>query len=246
MALGNISLAGERVRYAATIKPLLALPTNALLLEAGCGSGRILRTLSALGYENIVGLEISLARLRDISLQGRNFARLVNSSEVPFVAEAFDGVLSAAVIEHVSDPAHWLSELARVTRSGGIVSIATDTYAWRWLKKLGLYRSIQPRDEAIWPGRIIDWGRRAGLELTSCGGFINTQDQRGYFGKRLLRLAPKTGRLQKWLEPSEASAIPSDETEAILEAVEEFPSPTKANRWSCISSYECFYWFRKL
>ena len=244
--LGNIPIAGERVRYAAAIKPLLKLSTDAFILEAGCGSGRILRSLSALGYKNIVGLEISQDRLRDISLREPKFSMLVNSSRVPFAAETFDAVVSAAVIEHVTDPGDWLCDLARVTRSGGIVSIATDTYVWRWLKRLGLYRSIQPLDEAIWPGNIIHWGRRAGLELTACGGFINTPDQRYYFGKQLLSLVPKTWRLRNWLNRVSADAIPSDETKAVLESIGRFAENPGLKKWDCVWSYECFYWFRKL
>jgi SAM-dependent methyltransferase len=244
-ALNQIPLAGERVRYAAAIKPLLALPKDALILEAGCGSGRLLRALAALGYQRLVGLEISYARLTDVTRNGPASARLICSSEVPFRSEEFDAVVSAAAIEHVVNPASWLAELARVTRSCGRVSIVTDTYMWRWLKRLGLYRSIQPLDEAIWPSELIRWAQQSGLELLDCGGFLNTPDQRGFFGKQLLRLIPLGGRLWRWLNRSPQQAILANETAAILEAIKDFPDHTGGDRWACIWSYECFYWFRK-
>ncbi|RPI74444.1 MAG: class I SAM-dependent methyltransferase, partial [Desulfobacteraceae bacterium] len=57
--LNQIPLRGEQIRYAMAVKPLLALPKSSLILEAGCGSGRILRILTALGYSDLIGLEIS-------------------------------------------------------------------------------------------------------------------------------------------------------------------------------------------
>lgn len=244
-ALDDIPLVGERVRYAAAIKPLLALPRDARILEAGCGSGRLLRALAALGYHQLVGLEISPVRLKQVARLGPPVARLVLADGVPFAAEAFDAVVSAAVIEHVTDPPGWLAELARVTKPGGLVSIATDTYMWHWLEQLGLYRSIQPLDQSIWPWTLMRWARQAGLQLTACGGFVNTPDQRWYFGKQLLRMIPRTGRLRRWLDRSPTFSVPADETQAILEAVEDFPESTHAKLWACIWSYECYYWFRK-
>lgn len=148
-------------------------------------------------------------------------------------------------ILHVVDPAHWLAELARITRSGGIISIVTDTYMWRWLKRLGLYRSIQPLDEAIWPCTLIRWAQKLRLELLGCGGFVNTPDQRGYFGKQLLSLLPLTGRLQRWANRGAIPGVPADETEAILDSVRRFNGRYGVNLWSCCWSYECYYWFRK-
>ncbi len=243
--LNNIPLTFERVRYAAAIKPLMTLAKTAYILEAGCGAGRILRALATLGYPRVVGLEISQARLSEVNRLGPPSARLVCSSEVPFPSSTFDAIVSAGVVEHVLEPAAWLAELARVTQPGGLVSITSDTYMWHWLKRLGLYRSIQPLDEAIWPPTLIRWAQREGLELLGCGGFVNTPDQRSYFGKQLLRLIPWTGRLWCWLNRAAMPTIPSDETVAILEAIQDLPNNTWVGRWACIWSYESYYWFRK-
>ena len=243
--LNDIPVAGERVRYAATIKALYSLPKRARILEVGCGSGRLLRALDALGYEHLVGSEISHARLKQVSRLGPSSAQLVWCSEVPFATATFDAVVSAAVVEHIVDPPGWLAELARVTKRDGIVSITTDTYMWTWLERLGLYHSIQPIEHGIWPSTLIRWAQCAGLELTGCGGFVNTPDQRGYFGKQLLRLVPRTCRLRRWLDRIGSPPTPSDETEAILEAVRDLPGQARINLWACVLSYECYYWFRK-
>ena len=244
-SLNGTALIGQRVRYAAAIKPLLSLPKTACILEAGCGSGRILRTLSGLGYNRLVGLEISHERLRKVRQLGPSAAQLICSSEVPFVSETFDAIVSSAVVEHVVEPCGWLAELARVARRGAVVSIVTDTYMWRWLKRLGLYRSIQPVDEAIWPSTLIQWAARSGLELLACGGFVNNPDQRRHFGKEVLRLVPGTWRLWRWLKRPPVPAFSSDEKTAILEAIQDIPDGAGVSRWSCVWSYECYYWFQK-
>jgi SAM-dependent methyltransferase len=243
--LGTYPFADEHVRYAAAMQPVLGLPRTARILEAGCGAGRLLRALAALGYEQLVGLEISLARLREVSQRGPRAARLVCCDRVPFRSETFDAVVSAAVIEHVTDPRAWLAELARVARPGAAVSIATDTYMWRWLKRLGLYQSDQPLDEAIWPGALVRWAREAGLQLRGCGGFINTPEQRRYLAQQLLHLVPGGGRCRRWLCPERPTNQLPDETAAILQAARGFQNSGAKDPWSCVWSYECYYWFRK-
>lgn len=251
--LSAIPLELERVRYASVLKFIESLAKEARILEAGCGAGRILRSLAAMGYENLVGLEISQSRLDYVSRVGPACAELVCSDRVDFADETFDAVVSAAVIEHVIDPAKWLGELARVTKRGGLISIATDTYMWQWLNRLGLYRTVQPIDQAIWPKALIRWGERAGLELAGCGGFVNVPEQRWYFARQLKRLTS----LRRWWckfwgirrtqsATSESPAPAVDETASILEATRDFPLRQTRDLMGCIWSYECYYWFRKL
>jgi len=250
--LSAIPLELERVRYAAVLKFIASLPKSARILEAGCGAGRILRALDAMGYENLVGLEISQSRLDYVARVGPACAELVCSDQVEFADESFDAVVSAAVIEHVIDPSAWLGELARVTKPGGLISIATDTFMWHWLKRLGLYRTVQPIDQAIWPAMLIRWGERAGLELAGCGGLVNVPEQRWYFARQLKRLTS----LKRWwcklwgikrgrVDAADAVAPAVDETASILAATGDFPLAEKRDLANCIWSYECYYWFRK-
>lgn len=244
--LDEYPVATERFRYAAGIRPLLELPTSARILEAGCGSGRVLRTLAALGYRRLVGLEISTQRLEHVRRRGPGCAQLVCGADFPFEPASFDAVVSTGVIEHVSEPRVWLGQLARVVRPGGIVSLTSDTYMWRWLQRLGLYRSVQPVDRAIWPGTLIRWARSAGLRLTACGGFYNTPEQRLFMLKQLARRWPPAKRLRWYLGRHDRSLeVPGDEVAAVREALSALPSCTRFGRWWCVWSYESFYWLRR-
>ena len=103
--LNTIPLVDERVRYAAAIKPLLAIPKTSCILEVGCGSGRLLRALAALGYQDIVGLEISPSRLRQVTRFGPSDARLICSNVVPFVSE--QTLYHFAPRRNVAKPSIW-------------------------------------------------------------------------------------------------------------------------------------------
>jgi SAM-dependent methyltransferase len=250
--LNSIPLVLEHKRYAAAIKPILALPRESHVLEAGCGAGRILRSLAGLGYCNLTGMEISMSRLRYMRHAGPDCARLVCSDQVPFANGTFDAVVSAAVIEHVPDPKAWLAELARVTRPGGIVSITSDTYIWRWLKTLGLYRTIQPMDDAIWPWHLISWARQAGLKVVGCGGFVNVDNQRWYFVRQLKRLTSmrRWWRIYRGVKrlpsaPGCPEGPPPNEVEMIGRAAEQFPYARQIDMPACIWSYENYFWFIK-
>jgi SAM-dependent methyltransferase len=250
--LTSIPLILEHKRYAAAIRPLLELPQSSRILEAGCGAGRILRSLAGLGYRELTGLEISMARLQYVQSAGPECAQLVCSGDVPFANDTFDAVVSAAVIEHVPNPKQWLADLARITRPGGTVSITSDTYIWRWLKTLGLYRTVQPLDEAIWPWHLVSWARQAGLRMVGCGGFVNVDNQRWYFVRQLKRLTS----MRRWWRicrgvrrPASDSPGPSgpplDEVEMIGRGAREFPYVPGIDMAHCIWSYENYFWFIK-
>lgn len=244
--LDEYPLATERLRYAVGIRPLLELPRDARILEAGCGSGRLLRTLASLGFEHLVGLEISPQRLAHVRQRGPHSAELVCSEQIPFAPDSFDAVVSAGVIEHVADPRDWLAQLACVVRPGGMISLTSDTYMWRWLQRLGLYRSIQPLDRAIWPLTLAKWGRAAGLELKAWGGFYNTPDQRWFFVRQLARLGPGWKRLRWYLSRNDRTPdVPEGEIAAIRDAFHLLPQQACFGLWHNIWSYESFYWFRK-
>jgi SAM-dependent methyltransferase len=247
--LTAIPLLLERARYAATLRPILHLPVSADILEAGCGAGRILRTLDRMGYENLTGLEISQARLDYIAQAGPRNAKLVCSGEVPFASNSFDAVLTAAAIEHVTDPRVWLNELARVTRPGGVISITTDTYMWKWLQSLGLYQTVQPLDGAIWPYELANWGRQAGLRLRACGGFVSVDRQRWYFLKQMKRLVSPRRWYRKWrggyarVDPW--GEVPTVDEASIVDATRAFPLSDDVDLPACVWAWECYYWFEK-
>src|SRR5262245_1745920 len=87
---------------------------GARILEAGCGTGRILSRLAPLAA-HAVGADLSAGmltgtRVRDLRVVQSDLAHL------PFADAAFDLVYSFKVLAHVPHLGEALSEMARVTR----------------------------------------------------------------------------------------------------------------------------------
>lgn len=99
-----------------------------VVLDAGCGNGR------GFLHPNIVGLDYSLNLLRDASLVENLCLLRGDISELPFVDESFDLVLSIAVIHHLSTHerrAAALHEMKRVLKVGGKILL----YVWSDIAK---------------------------------------------------------------------------------------------------------------
>jgi SAM-dependent methyltransferase len=103
------------------------------VLDAGCGGGGMPLSLAEEARE-VVGIDpinrfgdagVRLARERGI--RNLRFA-LADGMALPFKNEAFDLVLSHAVIEHVADATLYLQECRRVLASGGRVYLSTAPY----------------------------------------------------------------------------------------------------------------------
>ncbi|HTA13772.1 MAG TPA: class I SAM-dependent methyltransferase [Solirubrobacteraceae bacterium] len=108
----------------------LALPPHALILDAGCGSGRNMIDLARHG--SVTGIELSdtsvaLAREREVG-------EVVEGSvlDMPFDDHAFDLTVSLDVIEHLEDDVGALRELRRVTKQGGALLVTVPAYQWLW------------------------------------------------------------------------------------------------------------------
>jgi SAM-dependent methyltransferase len=105
------------------------------LLDAGCGEGR--HCFGALERgARVVGLDLdrdSLVlpsrRLRRRAAELASLGEMIhgNTFSLPFRDECFDKVICSEVMEHVHDYRAAARELARVTRTGGMVAVTIPT-----------------------------------------------------------------------------------------------------------------------
>ncbi len=108
-------------------------PGPAQVLDAGCGTGGLIKDLCAANPEwRLTGLDFStraceLARLR-------TGAEIVAGSimDLPFADESFAAVVSADVVCQVEDGAKALEEFTRVVRPGGVVLVNVPAFKWLW------------------------------------------------------------------------------------------------------------------
>jgi SAM-dependent methyltransferase len=108
-------------------------PVAARVLDAGCGTGGLLRHLhSAQPGWSLTGLDFS--PLACELARERTGMEIVQGSiaALPLPDAGFDAVVSCDVICQVADPAQALREFHRVLRPGGTVVLTMPAYQWMY------------------------------------------------------------------------------------------------------------------
>jgi SAM-dependent methyltransferase len=106
------------------------LPAAARVLDAGCGSGRMLDALSR--YGEVSGLDtnsdsVALARRRGYEDVHEGIVE-----RLPWADETFDLITMLDVLEHTADDRMVLRELHRVSRPGGYLLVTVPAYQALW------------------------------------------------------------------------------------------------------------------
>ncbi len=104
------------------------VPRGGRILDLGCGYGRLCGRLGELGYERVVGLDVSAEMIRrGRALWPRADLRLLAGERVPFEAGSFDAVLVVAVLTCIpGDGAQTklIAEARRVLKPGGVIFVS--------------------------------------------------------------------------------------------------------------------------
>jgi SAM-dependent methyltransferase len=146
------------------LRSTLGVRPGAQILDAGCGTGGLIRRLSPQN-PSWQWTGVDLSPLACESSRNRCTAEIVEASveALPFAAERFDGVSSADVLYHVTDDRRALGEFFRVLKPGGVVVLNVPAYRWLW----------SYHDEAVHSQRR--YGRRELLVKLREAGFINVK-----------------------------------------------------------------------
>jgi ubiquinone/menaquinone biosynthesis C-methylase UbiE len=111
-----------------------ALPEGSRVLEVGCGTGAVTRTIATWpGVSAAVGVDPSpvfVAKARELA---RDVAALTfetaSGQSLPFPPASFDAVVFHTTLCHVPKPEMALDEAVRVLRPGGCVAVFDGDYA---------------------------------------------------------------------------------------------------------------------
>lgn len=105
------------------------LPDAKSVLDAGCGTGGMLKEIAS---KKVVGIDSSPYALTHTRERGFDLVVRGSVCALPFPPESFDAVLCLDVIYHrgVADDGAAVKEFARVLRPGGKVILHAPAYGW--------------------------------------------------------------------------------------------------------------------
>jgi SAM-dependent methyltransferase len=108
------------------------LPRGALLLDLGCGSGRIISKVARPG-DTALAADIDLTLLSKAHNRGSQPLCVDFDTPLPLADGVVDGAMIIDALEHTEHPRSILDELHRVLRAGGILVVFTppyDSHTW--------------------------------------------------------------------------------------------------------------------
>ncbi|MDX2188167.1 MAG: class I SAM-dependent methyltransferase [Opitutaceae bacterium] len=116
-----------------SIKCSFPLRTRLNVLDAGCGTGGLIRRLGRVEPDWAVrGVDHSGEACGLAERLGTTGVRKAAIEALPFRDGEFDVAVSADVFYQVEDPAVALLELHRVLRPGGCLVVTAPAYQWLW------------------------------------------------------------------------------------------------------------------
>ena len=142
------------------------------LLDVGCGEGVLVhRWAQRLGDGRVVGIDLEEDSIQAgwQQRQAPNLEyRVMRAENLPFAEGEFDLASAIEVLEHVPEPEHTLSEMARCASRHLLVSVPREP----------LWRMLNMARGAYWPalgntpGHLNHWSRRSFVELLSRHGEV--------------------------------------------------------------------------
>ena len=105
------------------------IPENALVLEAGCGTGQLSNFLGMSWKQHVFGADLCLNSLKLANgFRDRNIIRnaaftQMNLFRPPFREQSFDVVISNGVLHHTADPLGAFQSISRLVKPGGYILI---------------------------------------------------------------------------------------------------------------------------
>ena len=191
---GVLETRGADLRQQAMRRTFLTdipFPTNAHVLEVGCGTGVLTRVLAREpNVGAVVGVEVApslLSRASDLAEDLTNVTfQEADARVLPFEDESFDVVVFDSTLTHVPGPERALAETVRVLRPLGYLAAFDGDYATTTVA-LGDHDPLQACAEAMMANSVNDrWlGRRLPALVRGCGlhlerfrshGFVETAE----------------------------------------------------------------------
>jgi 2-polyprenyl-3-methyl-5-hydroxy-6-metoxy-1,4-benzoquinol methylase len=158
--------------FESSLDELFAKASPASVLDVGCGEGVLVhRWAQARGGARFVGIDLEEESIQAgwSERQAPNLEyRVMHAENLPFADGEFELASAIEVLEHVPDPEHTLTEMARCAGRHLLVSVPREP----------LWRMLNMARGAYWPalgntpGHLNHWSRRSFARLLSRHGEV--------------------------------------------------------------------------
>jgi 2-polyprenyl-3-methyl-5-hydroxy-6-metoxy-1,4-benzoquinol methylase len=158
--------------FEGALDELLTRAQPSSLLDVGCGEGVLVhRWALRFPRARLVGIDLQETSIQAGWEQRRapNLEyRVMRAESLPFADGEFDLAAAIEVLEHVPDPQHTLSEMARCAERHLLVSVPREPL-WR---ALNMVRGAYVSDLGNTPGHVNHWSKRSFVALLSRYGEV--------------------------------------------------------------------------
>jgi SAM-dependent methyltransferase len=196
-------------RFSGPLGPLFAdfagVEASGRALDVGCGPGALTGELVArLGAPNVAAIDPSEAFVE--AARDRNpevDVRQAPAEKIPFGDDAFDFALAQLVVHFMADAVAGLREMARVTRSGGVVAACVWDYYGRTSPLSQFWTALEEFDPSA-EGEAHLAGAREGqlVELFEAAGLADVQQSS-------LSVGVDFASFEEWWAPYELGVGPA-------------------------------------
>jgi len=196
-------------QFSGRLGPLFAdfagVEASGRALDVGCGPGALTVELAArLGAVNVAGIDpsetfVQAARERNPEVDVRH----APAESIPFADNEFDFALAQLVVHFMTDAVAGLSEMARVTRSGGFVAACVWDYDGGTSPLSPFWAALEEFDPAAENESHLAGAREGHLgELFVAAGLADVQ-------QLALSVAVEFASFEEWWAPYELGVGPA-------------------------------------
>jgi 2-polyprenyl-3-methyl-5-hydroxy-6-metoxy-1,4-benzoquinol methylase len=158
--------------FESALEEMFAAADPTSLLDVGCGEGVLVhKWAQRLAQARVVGIDLEepsiQAGWRERQAPNLDY-KVMRAENLPFTDSEFDLVTAIEVLEHVPDPEHTLSEMARCGGRHLLVSVPREPL-WRMLN---MARGAYLSELGNTPGHLNHWSRRSFTKLLSRYGKV--------------------------------------------------------------------------
>ncbi|MBI5105411.1 MAG: class I SAM-dependent methyltransferase [Solirubrobacterales bacterium] len=151
--------------FESTLEELFTNASARTILDVGCGEGVLTHKWAQKPHvERIVGIDLDDPQLHE-AWKGRQHPnleyRVMKAENMPFADGEFEMSTAIEVLEHVPDPEHTVSEMARTASKWLLVSVPREPL-WRGLN---MARGAYLKEFGNTPGHVNHWSKRGFVQL---------------------------------------------------------------------------------